>query len=153
VVLGVIGIFARITSTSSGRAFGFSTTDGIGEIFRVLAGILNLVDFETLGWAGFFIIGLIGGSFISSLEIKEFKVRIPTLHDIIKFSGGGFILGVGAMLALGCNFGHILGGIPELGISSIVATFFMISGNWVASYVMYRRLNYDIPSSTPILFD
>ncbi|MHA1975744.1 MAG: YeeE/YedE family protein [Candidatus Hodarchaeales archaeon] len=150
VLLGFLGIGARITSTSTGRAFGFSTTDGIGELFQALAGIINLIEPETVGWAGFFIIGLIAGSFVSSLEIKEFKLKIPNLIDAIKFTGGGFILGFGAILALGCNFGHILGGIPELGISSFVATLFMILGNWCASFIMYKRLNQPIPSSTPI---
>ncbi|PWI46449.1 hypothetical protein CEE45_16725 [Candidatus Heimdallarchaeota archaeon B3_Heim] len=151
VFLGFLGISARITSTPTGRAFGFSTTDGIGELFQALAGILNLVDLDTIGWAGFFIIGLIGGSFISSLETKEFKVKVPAAWEIVKFSGGGFILGFGAMLALGCNFSHILGGIPELGISSLVATLLMILGNWIASFILYKRLNQPIPSSTPIL--
>ena len=150
VLLGLLGIGARITSTPTGRAFGFSTTDGIGELFQALAGIVNLVEPETIGWAGFFIIGLIGGSFVSSLMIKEFKLKVPNTKDIIKFTGGGFILGIGAMLALGCNFGHILGGIPELGISSIIATIFMILGNWCASFIVYKRLNQPIPSSTPV---
>ncbi|MHA1993958.1 MAG: YeeE/YedE family protein [Candidatus Hodarchaeales archaeon] len=150
IVLGFLGIGARITSTPTGRAFGFSTTDGIGELFQTLAGFLNLVDSDTIGWAGFFILGMIGGSFISSLEIREFKLKIPSIWDFLKFSSGGFILGFGAMLALGCNFGHILGGIPELGISSLVATFLMILGNWCASFIVYKRFNQPIPSSTPI---
>jgi len=150
VLLGFLGIGARITSTITGRPFGFSTTDGIGELFRALASVLNIVDSGTIGWAGFFILGLIGGSFISSLETKEFKLKTLNIRDIAKFSVGGFILGFGAMLALGCNFGHTLGGIPELGLSSFVATVFMILGNWCASFIVYKRLNQSIPTSTPI---
>lgn len=54
-------------------------------------------------------------------------------------------------MAFGCNFGHIFGGLPELGISSIVATVLMLLGNWVGSYLFYNRLNYELPSSTPII--
>ncbi len=150
ILLGFLGVSARIASTSTGRAFGFSTTDGIGELFQTLAGILNLIDSQTVGWAGYFIIGLIGGSFISSIELKEFKLKVPNTTDTIKFFSGGFILGFGAIIALGCNFGHILGGIPELGISSFVAALFMILGNWCASLMIYTRLNHPYPTSTPI---
>ena len=59
-------------------------------------------------------------------------------------------LGLGAMLALGCNFGHILGGIPELGISSLFASGFMMLGNWSSSYIIYKRLNHPIPTSSQV---
>lgn len=148
-LLGFLGIAARITSTQTGRVFGFSTTDGIGEIFQFLASLLNLVSTNEIGWAGFFITGLIIGSLVSSIEGKEFKLKIPNKRDTIRFFGGGLLLGSGAMLAMGCNFGHILGGIPELGISSILATLLMILGNWVGSYILYVQLSSKLPTSTP----
>jgi hypothetical protein len=149
IFLGILGIAARITSTQTGREFGFSTTDGIGEIFQFLAGLFNLVSVNEIEWAGFFVIGLIVGSLFSSLEGKEFKLKIPNAIDTIRFFGGGLMLGSGAILALGCNFGHILGGIPELGFSSIIATVLMILGNWVGSYVLYIQLSSELPTSTP----
>ena len=77
-------------------------------------------------------------------------MNTPKLNDIIYFFGGGILLGLGASLALGCNFGHILGGIPELGISSLIAVLFMLLGNWVASYTRFIIFQQEIPSSTPI---
>ncbi|MFX0182225.1 MAG: YeeE/YedE family protein [Candidatus Hodarchaeota archaeon] len=151
VLLGILGIIARFSSTLAGREFGFSTTDGIGELFTIIANIIGFIPSSqfSLSWAGFFIIGLILGAALSSFHIREFKIKIPAKNDVLRFFGGGFILGIGAILALGCNFGHILGGIPELGLSSFFALLFMIFGNWFGSYIIYTVLKQSIPESTP----
>lgn len=144
-ILGIIGTIARYSSTLTGRSFGFSTTDGIGQLFSLM------IDPNALGWAGLFVIGLIIGAGISSIQLKEFKLKVPNKMDIFRFFGGGIMLGIGAMLAMGCNFGHILGGIPELGISSVVAVIVMILGNWTGSHLLYNIMHQEIPESTPIL--
>ena len=149
-LLGVVGTFARFLSTISGRSFGFSTTDGIGEIFSYLISIVGLISPQQIGWAAFFVIGIVIGALFSSTQIKEFKIKIPSKSDTIRFFGGGIILGMGALLASGCNFGHILGGIPELGLSSIFAAFFMILGNWIGSHIFYTKMKQEIPQSTPL---
>lgn len=150
VLLGLLGVASRYFSTLSGRAFGFSTTDGIGEIFQAIASLFGLFTPTQIGWAGLFILGLIIGAAASSIQIHEFKLKIPNKVDILQFFGGGFLMGFGAMLALGCNFGHIFGGIPELGFSSILAMIFMIIGNWLGSYIYYSVMNHELPDSTPI---
>jgi len=150
ILLGILGIFARYFSTLTGRAFGFSTVDGIGEVMSSLISVFGFGTFQ-MGWAGVFLIALIFGAFISSFQIGEFRIRVPDRIAALRFFGGGFVLGIGAMLALGCNFGHILGGIPELGISSLFAFVFMMLGNWVGSYILYISLCHKLPDSTPIL--
>jgi uncharacterized membrane protein YedE/YeeE len=141
-LLGVLGVIAK-----SQRNFSFSTIDGIGNIFQ------SLLTFQLFNWAGFFIIGLIIGSFFSSIQLKEFKIALPErtqLSFYARFFGGGFILGFGAMMALGCNFGHIFGGIPELGLSSFIALPLMILGNWIGSQIFYFKMKNPLPSTTPI---
>lgn len=138
-ILGIIGILMKLD-----RNFSFSTIDGIGNILQ------SLLSLQVFNWAGFYILGLIVGSSVSSILIKEFKINIPSKKDVIRFFGGGVALGIGAMLAGGCNFGHILGGIPELGISSLLALPLMILGNWIGSYIFYIRFNQVLPASTPM---
>ncbi|MHA2247754.1 MAG: YeeE/YedE family protein [Candidatus Hodarchaeales archaeon] len=149
VLLGFLGVISRYYSTLSGRPFGFSTTDGIGEIFQVIASFFDLFSPTQFGWAGLFILGLILGAAVSSVQIHEFKLKIPNKLDAGKFFGGGLLMGLGAMLALGCNFGHIFGGIPELGFSSFIALIFMILGNWFGSYIYYSVMSKELPDSTP----
>ena len=52
---------------------------------------------------------------------------------------GGIMTGAGANLAGGCNIGHFLTGLPTLAISSIVASIFLILGNWTMAYILYRK--------------
>ncbi len=143
ILLGIVGIFARYFSTLSGREFGFSTTDGIGQIFQ------SIVLFKAIGWAGIFILALIIGSAISASLINEIKITIPNKTTVLRFYLGGILLGVGAMIGSGCNFGHIFGGMPELGISSFVAVIFMLLGNGFASHLYYNTMNVQYPISTP----
>jgi uncharacterized membrane protein YedE/YeeE len=150
IFLGVIAVFARLFSSYSGRQFGLSTVDGIIEIFSPVTNLLGLSSGIIIGWAGIFIIGLIIGSFISSINLKEFDYKLTNSLDGLRFFSGGILLGFGAMLAGGCNIGHILGGIPELGISSFVAVIFMILGNQITSHIYYKKLRYPLPISTPL---
>jgi uncharacterized membrane protein YedE/YeeE len=145
ILLGVLGIFTKYFSSLPPiyRNFGLSTVDGITNIAQ------SIVTFQLFNWAGFFMIGLIGGSFLSSINIKEFEVIIPTRKDVFQFFGGGFLLGIGAMMAGGCNIGHIFSGIPELGISSFFAMIFIIFGNWIGSYLQYIKWKNEWPESTP----
>ena len=144
VLLGFLGIAARLSSMLTGRQFGFSTVDGILEF----AGpFVNGIEF---GWAGLFVIGLILGAFLSSLQDKEFNLRFNKKASL-RFLIGGILLGIGAMLAGGCNIGHILGGIPELGISSFVALIFMALGNFTASYLYYLKFKIEpLPESSQL---
>lgn len=143
IVLGSLGVLARYFSTTSGRAFGLSTTDGIAELFQ------SVFLFEPLGWAGTFIGSLIIGSAISAYLNGETKLAKPNKKSIPRFYGGGILLGMGAMLATGCNFGHIFGGIPELGLSSFAALIFMLLGNGLGSQLYYVKLDNEFPISSP----
>jgi hypothetical protein len=139
----VLGVAGRYFSSLSGREFGLSTTDGIAEIVQIP--FLQ----ELPGWAGIFILGLIMGSLLSSVRGGEFSISIPAGKESIRFLGGGLLLGIGAMLGLGCNFGHIFGGMPELGLSSFISVIFMFLGNSVASVFFYQKLGAKLPISTP----
>ena len=145
--LGILGTLTKYFSSLPPihRNFGLSTIDGIANIVQ------SIVTLQLFNWAGFFIIGLIGGSFVSSLSIQEFELITPKRKDIVEYAFGGFLLGIGAMMAGGCNIGHIFGGIPELGISSFLALILMLVGNWAGSYLYYVRWNNKWPESTPRL--
>jgi len=96
-----------------------------------------LVAETIVGWSGFIIIGIILGSFISSIIAKEFKFRAPDGFTLLKQFFGGGLMGFGAMTAGGCNISNILGGVPQLSIHSIVTGAFIIIGCWIAAYLLF----------------
>ena len=78
-------------------------------------------------WAILFIAGLILGAFLfhftSGQPIPAFKVPMPLML------AGGFIVGVGTKLGLGCTSGHGICGIGRLSVRSFIATCtFMLLG-------------------------
>jgi hypothetical protein len=48
-------------------------------------------------------------------------------------------MGFGAVTSGGCNVTHILSGIPQLSIGSIVAAIAIALGAWVTAYLMFIR--------------
>ncbi len=100
-----------------------------------------LVAETFVGWSGFIIIGIIIGSFISTIIAKEFKFRAPDGFTLLKQFIGGGLMGFGAITAAGCNISNILGGVPQLSIHSIVTGAFIIIGCWITVYllIMWRE--------------
>ncbi|KJU87428.1 inner membrane protein [Candidatus Magnetobacterium bavaricum] len=134
-VLGVIVTAAWWASWYwSGKARGVSFTGPTNELFRwVYFG-------ESPTWSVFMLLGLLGGSFISARGLMECKLRTSTLaSEMIKAFFGGIIMGIGSIIAGGCNIGHGLTGLSTLAVSSVVSIVFMILGNWTTVYFLFIR--------------
>ncbi len=133
--IGLVGILSFPVSAAAGRNYPLSITDG--WVYEI---ILTPISGEwRIGFAGYLFIGLILGSFIAARISRELKLRSPPKKRLIQYFGGGILLGAGAVVGGGCNIGHILSGVPQLAISSIVAGTFIVLGNWTGSYLMFRR--------------
>ncbi len=132
--IGIIGILAFIFSPLSGRNYPLGITMGFETIVK---SIITGQNFLT--WESFEVIGLIIGAFIAALIANEFKIRMPPIKMGVQAFIGGILLGLGAIIAGGCNIGHILSGVPQLAVSSIIAGTFIILGAWTAAYFMFMR--------------
>jgi len=84
---------------------------------------------------------LILGAFISAVLSNNFKIRIPRKKErLIQGFAGGVLMGFGARLAMGCNVGHIVSGIPQLYVASIIAGLSMIIGMYVGTKILLRQV-------------
>ena len=85
-------------------------------------------------------IGVILGALIASLIAGEFKLRTPREGKtlLLQFVGG-FIMGFGAVTAMGCNIGNLLSGIPQLSVGSIVASVGIVLGCWLMAFLLFRE--------------
>lgn len=71
---------------------------------------------------------LVGGS-IPALLTGRFLLRhLPNKWMLVQAIVGGFLLGYGARLALGCNIGHFLSGWTAAGINAVTFTAALIAG-------------------------
>ena len=83
------------------------------------------------------IVGIVMGGLVAALISKEFKFRVPKPLVLLQTFVGGALMGFGAVTSGGCNIGHLLSGIPQLSLGSILAGFSIFLGAWAASYVMF----------------
>ena len=147
ITVGIVGIIGFIVSAEG--------TPGGGSVLGITGGWMDLSLLLTtndaawaagypqssfVAWAGFIIMGVVLGSFISALIAGEFKLRIPKdgktlLIQLI----GGVIMGFGAVTAAGCNITNVLGGVPQLSIHSIVVGVFILLGCWIMTYLLFMR--------------
>lgn len=81
------------------QKLGWNNMDNI--FFGYVNGIPNPL-FNPADWMS---IALIGGAAVMALLHNEFKWKAPTLELVIWASLGGFFMGIGSRLALGCNVG------------------------------------------------
>ena len=73
-------------------------------------------------------IGVAVGALVASLLSREFALRVPVRGEIVKGAVGGALLGVGAMLALGCNIGGFVSAVSALSLSGLVMMLGLAGG-------------------------
>src|SRR5262249_53113950 len=52
-------------------------------------------------------LGVIAGALSAALLAREFAIRVPRPGELVKGGLGGALMGLGGMLALGCNIGGV----------------------------------------------
>lgn len=67
-------------------------------------------------------------SFILALTSNQFKITAPAKGMVKMAIFGGSLMGLGAIMAYGCNIGQGLSGISTLSLESVLAVFGMILG-------------------------
>ena len=131
VAVGIVGIIAFLSFEKyalgiSGGWFGFLNT-------------LIYGDADKLNWFSFLVIGVVLGAAVAAVIAGEFKLRAPDARRLLQQFIGGLIMGIGAFIGTACNIGHILSGIPQLALSSILGGVFIILGCWVTAYIIFMR--------------
>lgn len=89
-------------------------------------------------WIPLALVSLIPGAAIAAAVSGTRWIRGETPQRYAQLAGGGFVMGLGAAIAGGCNLGHGMVGVPLLSLGSIVATASIIGGVTIASWVAAR---------------
>lgn len=146
-IMGVIAFWASEYWGSPGFARGLNFTSPTGEVFfTVLTGeakskffpMYNIGPFR-ITWAAFYIIGVPIGAHVSARILKEFAWKVAPARELLTVLGGSLMMGFGAVVAGGCNVGQALTGFSTLSVGSIVATIFIILGNWTMVYFKFIK--------------
>ncbi|MFZ5903627.1 MAG: YeeE/YedE family protein [Chloroflexota bacterium] len=135
IVIGLINMLAFYSSTLAGRSYPLAITSGWLTIVK-----LGMSVPETkMGWDAWLVIGIIVGALIASLIAGEFKIRWPGWKMIVQTFVGGLLMGFGAVTSAGCNVTHILSGLPQLGLGSLVGAIAIVLGSWLMAWFIFVR--------------
>ncbi|MBE2197450.1 MAG: YeeE/YedE family protein [Anaerolinea sp.] len=132
--IGVISIIAFPLSAAAGRNYPLGITGGWVAIFKSL-----VTGENAMSWEAFLVLGVVIGAVIAALIAGEIGLRAPAPKMLVQTFGGGLLMGFGAVCASGCNVGHILSGVPQLSIGSIVGGISIVLGAWFMAYLMFIR--------------
>jgi uncharacterized protein len=143
IFVGLVGILAFPMSAATGRNYPLGITAGWVNIWQWLFKWTNVVEGQpkvvTLNWGGALIIGIVLGALVAALIAREFSIRAPEPKVMLLTFLGGMMMGFGASVSGGCNIGHILSGVPQLSIGSIVGGLSIVAGGWAMAYFMFVR--------------
>ncbi len=85
------------------------------------------------------IIGIIGGSAFSAMLLGEWNLRFNLpWRQVVSAIIGGIIMGYASRIAPSCNLWHLYGGLPVLGLQSILFLAGMFIGSWFGSILLVR---------------
>jgi len=136
-----------VSSYFGGFPRGLAITTPMRELFNSLlynSSHSPFQEYSFLGifrgtWGVFFIFSVPLGAFFSAKARQEFSWKIPPVGQFLTVFGGSVMMGVGAVIAGGCNLGHGITGVSTGAISSIVAITAIVMGNWTMSYFKFIR--------------
>lgn len=136
-----------VSSYFGGFPRGLAITTPMRELFNSMlynSTHSSFQEYSFLGifrgtWGVFFIFSVPLGAFFSARSRKEFAWKIPPVGQFLTVFGGSVMMGVGAVIAGGCNLGHGITGVSTGAISSFVAITAIVMGNWTMSYFKFIR--------------
>jgi uncharacterized membrane protein YedE/YeeE len=126
----------------------FSASDGLrnwGDWALTGLGLLSRPDLlPPWHYSGSMLdLGVIGGALAAALLSREFAVRIPPRGELVKGAVGGVLLGVGAMLALGCNIGGFVSALSALSLAGFGMMAGMLAGAWLGlRYLLWEMAHH-----------
>jgi uncharacterized membrane protein YedE/YeeE len=85
-------------------------------------------------------LGVLLGGAAAALSAREFAIRVPARGELVKGAVGGALMGVGSMLAFGCNIGGFFSAISALSL----AGFGMMLGLGLGSVLGLRYLLWEL---------
>ena len=143
------GIVLGITFPMSehfGRIGGFAITSPLLSYpFAIIkpkqiVGGCNIYD-QTFGLGSMLVLGVVLGTFLTSIVNREFHVVVPNKSQVVKTVIGSSMMAFGALVAGGCLVGNGLVKTSQFSGKAWISLIFIAIGIWLASYVFLRDRN------------
>ena len=158
-MIGLLGCVAYLSSSASGRNYPLGVTHGVLHAKLLItdqnlqhvyskqpAALKQEVKIEgtqkpvnTSGkkvswWLILLVSSLVVGSWVSGRLSGEAHLRPKPPEQVITAFFGGFLVGTGAALAVGCVIGNIISGWALMSFGAILFGVVVVLTNWVTTY-------------------
>jgi len=147
-LVGILTILGwEISSFFGGMPRGLAIATPLREFFNSIlynSSHSPFPEFSFLGyfkgtWGVFFIFGVPLGGFLSALGLKEFKWKVPQATEVLTVFFGSVLMGIGAVIAGGCNLGHGVTGMSTMSLASLISITAILLGNWTMVYFKFIK--------------
>lgn len=134
-VMGVIVALGWYLSSSAGTSTGIAFAANTGYLLTYpLVGYPNRVT-----WGMVLLAGVTVGSAVAAWRSGEFAWKAVPGFTGVKLFVGGLVMGIGALIAEGCNITQGLTNSATLALGSLTAFSAMLAGGWVALWALFLR--------------
>jgi len=134
-VMGIIIVLGWYLSSYSGTTTGITFASNTGHLLTYpLVGYPNRVT-----WGMLLLGGVTVGAALAAWRTGEFAWRPVPGFTSVKLLIGGLVMGIGALIADGCNITQGLTNSATLALGSLTAFAAMLAGGWAALWVLFLR--------------
>jgi uncharacterized protein len=138
ILLGLLNILLFVIKYPWGASGGYVN---IGQNLFQSFGITSLgtttpISMHTVALLNIFIVV---GAFISALLSREFGIRVAPAGELIKGFTGGSLMGIGAVVGIGCTTGGFFTGVAALSGGALFLSLGFLSGTIVSlKYLLWE---------------
>jgi uncharacterized protein len=134
-VMGGIIVLGFYLSSFGGAPVGITFAENTGHVLTY-----PLVWFPNrLTWGMVLILGVPLGAAVAAWRHDQFAWKVPPGFTSLQLFAGGLVMGIGALIAQGCNITQGLTYSATLAVGSLTAFAAMLAGGWMALWVMFLR--------------
>jgi uncharacterized membrane protein YedE/YeeE len=134
-VMGAIVVLGWYLSSFGDAPVGITFAENTGHLLTYL-----LVWFPNrITWSMLLLVGVPLGAGLAAWRSGDFAWKLPPGYTSVQLFAGGLVMGVGALIAQGCNITQGLTYSATLALGSLTAFAAMLAGGWVALRVMFPR--------------
>ncbi len=92
--------------------------------------------------------GVISGAFLFSLLTRKFRIEwFSSWKDFLSHVIGGFMMGIGGVLAMGCTIGQAVTGVSTLALGSFLTFIAIVFGSALTMKIQYYGMVYEDESN------
>jgi len=160
IALGLLGIFAYLTSDASGRNYPLGATHGVYQYSLVIFEKNENLQYVTAKpdmskqitesklkspsqsapkkkvnvWLVLLVLSLIAGSWVSGTLSGQSKLLPKNPQQTLIALLGGLMIGAGAAIAGGCSIGNIMSGWGMMSLGNFIFGIVVLLANWATTY-------------------